>query len=111
LIKTIPIEYYTFSWISFADHALTTARSIALKPNLIDASTLRNNGAASRFILDIVKDSLTNKERVDLALSYRQMTVGAVVALGARYAGTSFPGRAPHEHAPDHGGRDRPTPR
>lgn len=73
LIKTIPIEYYTFSWMSFADRALTTSRSIALKPSLIDASTLRNNSAASRFILDIMRDSLTKKQRVDLALSYRQM--------------------------------------
>ncbi len=34
---------------------------------------MRNNVAASRYIIDIVKDSLTKKERVDLALSYRIM--------------------------------------
>ncbi len=34
LLKTIPIEYYTFIWMSFADHALTTSRSITLKPKV-----------------------------------------------------------------------------
>jgi putative ATP-dependent endonuclease of the OLD family len=73
LIKTVPIEYYNFVWRSFADNDITTSRSIAIKPSLIDASALRNNMAASRFILDIVRDSLNNKQRVDLALSYRKM--------------------------------------
>jgi len=73
LIKTIPVEYYTFVWRSFADNDITTSRSIAIKPSLIDASAFRNNMAASRFILDIVRDSLDNKQRVDLALSYRKM--------------------------------------
>ena len=34
---------------------------------------IRNNNAASRYILDTVKESLNKKQQVDLALSYRMM--------------------------------------
>jgi putative ATP-dependent endonuclease of the OLD family len=72
LIKTVPVEYYIVRWRDFADNDITS-RSIPIKPSFIDASTIRNNAAASRYVLDIVKDSLTKKQQVDLALSYRMM--------------------------------------
>lgn len=72
LIKTVPVEYYAVRWRDFADNDITS-RSIPLKPCFIDASTIRNNAAASRYVLDIVKDSLSKKQQVDLALSYRMM--------------------------------------
>lgn len=72
LIRTVPVEYYIVRWRDFADNDIT-ARSIPIKPSLIDASTIRNNTAASRYVVDIMKDSLTRKEQVDLALSYRLM--------------------------------------
>lgn len=73
IIKTIPIEYYIVRWRDFADNDIT-ARSIPIKSSFIDASTIRNNSAASRYVLDLVKDGLSKKEQVDLALSYRLMT-------------------------------------
>jgi putative ATP-dependent endonuclease of OLD family len=72
IIKTIPIEYYIVRWRDFADNDIT-ARSIPIKSSFIDASTIRNNAAASRYVLDLVKDGLSKKEQVDLALSYRLM--------------------------------------
>jgi putative ATP-dependent endonuclease of the OLD family len=73
IIRTLPIEYYVARWRDFADNDVTS-RSIPLKPRLIDASTIRNNSAAaSRYVLDLVKDGLTTREQVDLALSYRLM--------------------------------------
>lgn len=72
IIRSVPIEYYAIRWRNFADSDIT-ARSIPIKPSLIDASTIRNNAAASRYIVDIMKDSLNRKEQVDLALSYRLM--------------------------------------
>jgi predicted ATP-dependent endonuclease of OLD family len=72
LIKTVPIEYYSVRWRDFADNEVTS-RSIPIKPTFIDASTIRNNIAASRYVLDLVKDSLSTKEQIDLALSYRLM--------------------------------------
>jgi putative ATP-dependent endonuclease of the OLD family len=72
LIKSIPIEYYAVRWRNFADNDVT-ARSIPIKPSFVDASTIRNNNAASRYILDTVKEGLSKKQQVDLALSYRMM--------------------------------------
>ncbi len=71
-IRTLPIEYYAVRWRGFSDGDIT-ARSIPIKPSLIDASTIRNNAAASRYVIDIMKDSLSLKQQVDLALSYRLM--------------------------------------
>jgi putative ATP-dependent endonuclease of the OLD family len=72
IIRTVPIEYYSIRLRTFADSDITS-RAIPIKPSLIDASTIRNNAAASRYVVDIMKDSLSRKEQVDLALSYRLM--------------------------------------
>lgn len=73
VIRTLPIEFYSVKWRDFADNEITNARMIPLHASLIDASTLKNNAAASRYVVDIVKESLSSTERVDLALSYRLM--------------------------------------
>jgi predicted ATP-dependent endonuclease of OLD family len=46
IIKTIPVEYYHHQWRNFADNPVI-ARSIPIKPCFIDASSIRNNIAAS----------------------------------------------------------------
>lgn len=69
-IRTLPVEYYAVRWRGFSDSDITS-RSIPIKPSLIDASTIRNNAATSRYVVDIMKDSLSRKQQVDLALSYR----------------------------------------
>lgn len=71
-VKSIPVEYYAVRWRNFADNDVT-ARSIPIKPSFVDASTIRNNNAASRYILDTVKEGLSKTQQVDLALSYRMM--------------------------------------
>jgi putative ATP-dependent endonuclease of OLD family len=73
LIRTLPIEYYVVKWRGFADNEIITARAIPIKPAFIDASTIRNNAAASRYVVDIMRDSLDKGQKVDLALSYRMM--------------------------------------
>ncbi|MGV1894791.1 AAA family ATPase [Agrobacterium vitis] len=73
LIRTLPIEYYVVKWRGFADNDLVTSRSVPIKPAFIDASTIRNNAAASRYVVDIMRDSLNKEQKVDLALSYRMM--------------------------------------
>ena len=72
-IRTIPIEYYRTKWRDFADNDIQNARWVPLRTSLIDASAIRNNAAASRYVVDIVKESLSSKEKVDLALTYRLM--------------------------------------
>lgn len=72
IVRTVPVEYYDIKWRNFADNGVT-ARSIPIKPSLIDASTIRNTLAANRYVVDIMKDSLSPKEQADLALTYRIM--------------------------------------
>jgi putative ATP-dependent endonuclease of the OLD family len=72
LITTVPVEYYVARLRDFRDSDITP-RSVPIKPCLIDASTIRNNAGASRYVVDLMKDSLSRKEQVDLALSYRLM--------------------------------------
>lgn len=71
-MRTIPVEYYAVRWRGFSGNDIT-ARSIQIKTSLIDASTIRNNAAASRYVIDVMRDCLSRKEQVDLALSYRLM--------------------------------------
>lgn len=72
-IRTVPIEYYRIVWRNFAGNDIAHSRDIPLHASLIDASTLKNNAAASRYVVDIVKESLSAQEKVDLALTYRLM--------------------------------------
>lgn len=72
-IRTVPIEYYWIKWRDFADNEIINSRVIPLHASLIDASTIKNNAAANRYVIDIVKESLSPTERVDLALTYRLM--------------------------------------
>lgn len=72
-VRTVPVEYYSITWRDFAENDIVSARRIPLRTSLIDASTIRNNMAASRYVVDIVKESLNDSEKVDLALSYRLM--------------------------------------
>lgn len=71
-LKTLPVEYYVCRWRSFAGNDVTS-RSIPIKVSFIDASTIRNNAAASRYVIEMVRECLSERERVDLALSYRLM--------------------------------------
>jgi len=73
LIRTLPVEYYIIKWHDFADREIVSAKAVPIKPAYIDASTIRNNAAASRYVVDILRDSLSKGQKVDLALSYRMM--------------------------------------
>ena len=71
-LQTVPIEFFHVDWRNFADQSLT-ARSKPIRPALIDPSALTNAYAASRYVLELARDFLTRKQKVDLALSYRQL--------------------------------------
>jgi predicted ATP-dependent endonuclease of OLD family len=71
-VTAIPIEYLKVVWRSFTDHDIT-ARSIPLKPIMIDASAIRHNLGASRYVIDVMSNYLSNSDRAKLALTYRKM--------------------------------------
>ena len=70
-VLAIPIEYYKIEWFGFQGGHVGP-RKKPLRSTVVDASTIRNNSLASRYISDIIQD-LPQSDRVDLSLSYRQM--------------------------------------
>ena len=71
-IRNIPIEYYKVTWRSFADENIT-ARSIPIKPLLIDSSRIHHTLGANRYVVDLMKDYLNDQERAQVALAYRSL--------------------------------------
>ena len=72
LLNSVPVEYYHIVWQSFAGHPLST-HGLPFRSVMIDPSAISNTYAANKYVLEIVKDYLTKKQQVDLALSYRSM--------------------------------------
>ena len=71
-VTTIPIEYYTTSWKSFARQPIT-AQSIPFKPVLIDSAARRYQNGSDIYISRIINDELDDDEKVELAQAYRKM--------------------------------------
>ena len=71
-VRTVPVEFFHVDWRNFADGSLS-ARSKPLQPALIDPGALTNTYAANRYVLELARDFLTKKQKVDLALSYRRL--------------------------------------
>lgn len=70
-VTAIPIEYYKPEWIGFHGDYIAP-RKRPLRSRIVDASTIRNNSLATRYISEIIQE-LPPADRVDLSLSYRQM--------------------------------------
>ena len=71
-IKTLPIEYYKVTWLSFAREAIT-ARSIPVKSALIDSANVRVQNGSDVYISRIIRETLEDKERVEISQAHRQM--------------------------------------
>ncbi|MHA1232704.1 MAG: ATP-dependent nuclease [Candidatus Helarchaeota archaeon] len=71
-IKTLPIEYYDIFWTSFARNNIT-ARSIPLKPALIDSSSNRYQNGSDIYISRIIRENLEIKEIVAISQAHRKM--------------------------------------
>lgn len=74
-IKTLPVEYYDFSWRSFSRDGVTS-RSIPLKCAFIDSSSTRYINGSDIYISRIVKELLTTEEIVGVAQAHRNMAQG-----------------------------------
>ena len=74
-IKTLPVEYYDFSWNSFSRDGVTT-RSIPLKCAFIDSASTKYVNGSDIYISRIVKELLTTEETVGLAQAHRNMAQG-----------------------------------
>lgn len=71
-LRSIPIEYYAVTWLTFANDSLDT-RKPPIRSALIDPASITNAYGANRYVAEVIQDYLSKKEKVDLALSYRKM--------------------------------------
>jgi putative ATP-dependent endonuclease of OLD family len=69
----LPIEFYEFSWSSFARDDKLTPKIIPFKSHLIDSSNSRYQNGSDVYISRIIQDFLFEKEKIDLSLVYRNL--------------------------------------
>lgn len=72
-ISNLPIEYYTIQWSSFARDNSITARSIPLKPNMIDSSSTKYRNGSDFYISRIITGQLDDKEKIAITQAYRKL--------------------------------------
>jgi ABC-type lipoprotein export system ATPase subunit len=69
-VTSVPVEYYRVDWHDFAQRPLNS-RTVRLTASLIDASRIRLQSGADYYLQRIINDSLSAKERAELARGYR----------------------------------------
>ncbi|MFH0906205.1 MAG: AAA family ATPase [archaeon] len=71
-IKSLPVEYYDYSWTSFARES-KTPRTIQIKSALIDSSSNRFQDGSDVYISRIVKDYLDVKDIINISKAHRKL--------------------------------------
>ena len=71
-IKYLPIEYYDFSWTSFAWES-KTPRTIPIKSALIDSSSNRYLNGSDVYISRIIKEYLDTKDIINISKAHRKL--------------------------------------
>jgi len=72
-IKSLPIEYYDFSWSSFARDDRITPKSIPFKSALIDSSSIRYQTGSDIYISRIIRDFLSDQHKVQISQAHRKL--------------------------------------
>jgi len=72
MVTTIPVEYYTMEWYSFAFSQIKYAL-FPIKSLLIDNISTKFSNGLDKFITTTIEDILEKKENVELSLKYRQL--------------------------------------
>lgn len=72
-VNDVPVEYYKIEWRSFAWGPSLSSHAVPVKSALIDPSSISNTYAANKYVVEVVRDHLDPSDRVDLAVSYRNM--------------------------------------
>jgi putative ATP-dependent endonuclease of the OLD family len=71
-VTLVPAEYYEVSWKGFHGRSVT-ARSVKAAASLIDATSIRLQSGADRYLQQIITEQLEPAERVELSRAYRSM--------------------------------------
>lgn len=69
-ITFIPTEYYEVEWLTFANKSITP-RGLPVTSQLIDSSEASNNSIPKKHFLEMINDSLEDKQRANLSVLYR----------------------------------------
>lgn len=72
-LDSLPIEFYEFSWSSFARDDKLTPKIIPVKSHLIDSSNSRYQNGSDIYISRIIKDYLEDKEKIQISLAHRKL--------------------------------------
>ena len=71
-VTSVPIEYMKIVWRTFSDQDITS-RSLPVRCSLIDATTVRHDLGANRYLTDVMSSYLEPHDLARLGLSYRKM--------------------------------------
>lgn len=72
-LGSLPIEYYDFSWSSFARDDRLTPKGIPIKSSLIDSSISRYQNGSDVYISRIIQDLLTDEQIVRISQAHRHL--------------------------------------
>jgi putative ATP-dependent endonuclease of OLD family len=72
-ISSLPIEFYDYSWSSFARDDRLTPKVIPFKSALIDSSNNRYQNGSDVYISRIMRDLLTDEDRVKISQAHRKL--------------------------------------
>lgn len=71
-LLTLPIEFYTHTYRSFAREGLST-RGIPIKSALVDSSAPRHQNGSDVYVSRLVRDLLDSEDIVGISQAYRKM--------------------------------------
>jgi len=72
-VSSLPIEYYDFSWSTFARDDRLTPKYIPLKSALIDSTNNRFQNGSDVYISRIIRDLLTEEHKVKISQAHRKL--------------------------------------
>jgi putative ATP-dependent endonuclease of OLD family len=72
-IGSLPIEYYDFSWSSFARDDRLTPKTIPFKSALVDSANNRHQSGSDVYISRIIRDYLTDEQKVKISQAHRKL--------------------------------------
>lgn len=72
-ISSLPIEFYHFSWSSFARDDRITPKTIPIKSSIIDSSTHRYQSGSDVYVSHIIREFLTDAHKVKISQAHRKL--------------------------------------
>lgn len=71
-VTAVPVEFMHVVWRSFKDHAVS-GHDVPINPVLIDATSIRHDIGANKYVVEEISRHLSSTERAKLSLAYRKM--------------------------------------